>query len=36
VATNLPLTEGAARDFWRVYKEYRRDVEGLGDRVAGD
>ena len=34
VATNLPLTEGEARDFWPVYKEYRSEVERLGDRLA--
>ncbi len=34
VATNLPLTEEEARIFWPVYKEYRGEVEKLGDRVA--
>ena len=34
VATNLPLSEGEARAFWPVYKEYRGEVERLGDRVA--
>ena len=34
VATNLPLTEGEARAFWPVYKEYRGEVERLGDRLA--
>lgn len=34
VAANLPLTEGEAKIFWPVYKEYRGEVEKLGDRVA--
>jgi hypothetical protein len=34
VAGNLPLSEGEARAFWPVYKEYRGEVEKLGDRVA--
>ena len=34
VAANLPLTEGEARAFWPVYKEYRGEVERLGDRLA--
>jgi hypothetical protein len=34
VAGNLPLTEGEAKAFWPVYKEYRGEVEKLGDRVA--
>ena len=34
VATNLPLTEDEARAFWPVYKEYRGEVEKLGERVA--
>jgi hypothetical protein len=34
VAANLPLTEGEARVFWPVYKEYRAEVEKLGDRTA--
>ena len=34
VATNLPLTEAEARAFWPVYKEYRGEVERLGDRLA--
>ena len=34
VATNLPLTEGEAKGFWPIYKEYRSEVEKLGDRVA--
>jgi hypothetical protein len=35
VAENLPLTEGEARAFWPVYKEYRSAVEKIGERVAG-
>jgi hypothetical protein len=34
VAANLPLTEGEARAFWPVYKEYRGEVEKVSDRVA--
>jgi hypothetical protein len=34
VAANLPLTEGESKAFWPVYKEYRSEVEKLGDRVA--
>ena len=34
VGMNLPLTEGEARVFWPVYKEYRGEVEKLNDRVA--
>jgi hypothetical protein len=34
VAANLPLSEGEARVFWPVYKEYRGEVERLGDRMA--
>jgi hypothetical protein len=34
VAANLPLSEGEARAFWPVYKEYRSEVEKLGDRLA--
>ncbi len=34
VAANLPLTEGEAKTFWPVYKEYRGEVEKVGDRVA--
>ena len=35
VAANLPLTEGEAKAFWPVYKEYRGGAEKLGERVAG-
>ena len=34
VAANLPLTEEEARAFWPAYKEYRVEVETLGDRMA--
>jgi hypothetical protein len=34
VAANLPLSEGEARVFWPVYKEYRGEVERLGERMA--
>jgi hypothetical protein len=34
VAANLPLTEGEARAFWPVYKEYRGEVEKIGERLA--
>ena len=34
VAANLPLTEGEAQAFWPAYKEYRGEVEKLGDRMA--
>ena len=34
VAANLPLTEGEAQAFWPAYKEYRAEVEKLGDRMV--
>jgi hypothetical protein len=34
VGANLPLTEGEARAFWPVYKEYRGEVEKIGQRMA--
>ena len=34
VAANLPLTEGEAKTFWPVYKEYRGEIEKIGDRAA--
>ena len=34
VAANLPLTEGEARAFWPVYKDYRGEVEKIGERAA--
>ena len=30
VAANLPLTEGEARAFWPVYKDYRGEIEKIG------
>jgi hypothetical protein len=34
VAGNLPLSEGEAKAFWPAYKEYRGEIERLGDRMA--
>ena len=34
VAVNLPLSEGESKVFWPVYKEYRGEVEKVGDRTA--
>jgi len=34
VAANLPLAEGEAKAFWPAYKEYRAEVEKVGDRLA--
>ncbi len=34
VSTNLPLTDGESKAFWPIYKEYRTEVEKLGDRTA--
>src|SRR5262245_3309781 len=34
VAANLPLTDGEARSFWPLYKEYRAEVEKVADRTA--
>ena len=34
VAANLPLSEVESKTFWPVYKEYRGEVEKLGDRAA--
>ena len=34
MAANLPLTDGEARAFWPIYKEYRGEVETVADRVA--
>jgi hypothetical protein len=34
VAANLPLSDGESKVFWPVYKEYRGEVEKIGDRVA--
>ena len=33
VAANLPLSDVEARAFWPVYREYRADVDKIGDRV---
>ena len=34
VGANLPLSEGEARAFWPVYKEYRGEIEKLGERLG--
>jgi hypothetical protein len=34
VAANLPLSEGEAKGFWPAYKEYRGEIEKLGERMA--
>ena len=34
VANNLPLTEAESKAFWPIYKEYRSEMEQLGDRLA--
>lgn len=34
VSTNLPLTDAESKAFWPIYKEYRTEVEKLGDRTA--
>ena len=34
VASNLPLTDTESKAFWPVYKEYRTEVETLGNRTA--
>lgn len=34
VAENLPLSEGEARMFWPVYKNYAADLSKSGDRKA--
>ena len=34
VAANLPLSEDEAKAFWPAYKEYRGEIEKLGDRTA--
>jgi len=33
VAANLPLSDGESRAFWPVYREYRGDLDKIGDRV---
>ena len=32
VAENLPLTEDQAKVFWPLYREYRNEMQKLGDR----
>ena len=34
VGANLPLSEGEARAFWPLYKEYRGEIEKLGERLG--
>lgn len=34
VTQNLPLTDAESRNFWPIYKEYRSEIEQLGDRLA--
>jgi len=34
VAENLPLTEGEAKAFWPAYREYRGEMQKLGDRLV--
>jgi len=34
VAANMGLTEDEGKAFWPVYREYRADVQKLGDRTA--
>ena len=34
VAANLPLSEAEARAFWPVYKDYRAEIEKIGERAA--
>jgi hypothetical protein len=34
VAVNLPLSEAESKAFWPVYKDYRGEVDKLGDRTA--
>ncbi len=33
VAANLPLTEQQAKAFWPLYREYRGEMQKLGDRI---
>ena len=33
VAENLPLTDAQAQAFWPLYREYRGEMEKLGDRI---
>ena len=34
VADNLPLTEEQATAFWPIYREYRLEIDKIGDRVV--
>lgn len=34
VAANLPLTDEQAKAFWPVYREYRGEMQKLGDRLV--
>lgn len=34
VAANLPLTEEQAKAFWPAYREYRAEMQKLGDRLV--
>ena len=34
VAGNLPLTDDQAKAFWPMYREYRGEVQKLGDRLV--
>jgi len=34
VAANLPLTEDQAKAFWPVYRDYRVEMQKLGDRLV--
>ena len=34
VADNLPLTEDQATAFWPIYREYRGEMDKIGDRVV--
>jgi hypothetical protein len=34
VAANLPMTEEQAKAFWPVYREYRVEIQKLGDRMV--
>ncbi len=35
VAANLGLTEAEGEAFWPLYREYRTEMEKLGDRISG-
>jgi len=34
MAANLPLTEDQAKAFWPMYREYRNELQKLGDRLV--